>query len=95
MLGFNLDLTGVSPEEWDALITGEEAKDGLTDEEAVPEASGTPVSETGDVWVLGEHKLLCGDANKAQYYGALLGRLVLGAASGDHACRHYFPPARH
>jgi len=72
-LGFNLDLTGFSPEEWDALINGDEAKAGLTDDDAVPEVPETPVSKTGDVWVLGEHKLLCGDATKAQDYAALLG----------------------
>lgn len=72
-LGFNLDLTGFSPDEWDALINGDEAKDGLTDDDAVPEVPETPVSKTGDVWVLGEHKLLCGDATKAQDYAALLG----------------------
>ncbi|MFZ4760974.1 MAG: DNA-methyltransferase, partial [Burkholderiaceae bacterium] len=64
---------GFSPEEWDALINGDEAKDGLTDDDAVPEVPETPVSKTGDVWVLGEHKLLCGDATKAQDYAALLG----------------------
>jgi DNA modification methylase len=72
-LGFNLDLTGFSPEEWDALINGDEAKAGLTDDDAVPEVPETPVSKTGDVWVLGEHKLLCGDATKAPDYSALLG----------------------
>jgi DNA modification methylase len=72
-LGFNLDLTGFSPEEWDALINGDEANDGLTDDDAVPEVPETPVSKTGDVWVLGEHKLLCGDATKAPDYAALLG----------------------
>ena len=72
-LGVNLDLTGFSPEEWDALINGDEAKDGLTDDDAVPEVPETPISKTGDVWVLGEHKLLCGDATKAPDYAALLG----------------------
>jgi DNA modification methylase len=72
-LGFNLDLTGFSPEEWDALINGDEAKDGLTDDDAVPDVPETPVSKTGDIWVLGEHKLLCGDATKAPDYAALLG----------------------
>jgi DNA modification methylase len=72
-LGFNLDLTGFSPEEWDALINGDEAKDGLTDDDAVPEVPETPVSKTGDIWVMGEHKLLCGDATKAQDYATLLG----------------------
>lgn len=72
--GFDLGLTGFSQEEWEALIAGEEAtKDGLTDEDAVPEVSETPISKTGDVWILGEHKLLCGDATKADDFKVLLG----------------------
>lgn len=72
--GFDLGLTGFSPEEWEALIAGEETnKDGLTDDDAVPEVPETPISKTGDLWLLGEHKLLCGDATKADDYKRLLG----------------------
>ncbi len=72
--GFDLGLTGFSPEEWETLIAGDEAtKDGLTDDDAVPEVPETPISKTGDVWLLGDHKLLCGDATKADDYKALLG----------------------
>ena len=72
--GFDLGLTGFSPEEWEALIAGDEAtKDGLTDDDAVPEITETPISNKGDVWLLGEHKLLCGDATKADDYKLLLG----------------------
>jgi hypothetical protein len=35
---------------------------GLTDEDAVPEVAEVPVSAAGDVWQLGDHRLLCGDA---------------------------------
>ena len=67
--GFDLGLTGFSPEEWDALIAGEDAaKDGLTDEDAVPEAPVEPISQAGDIWILGEHKLICGDATKLEHY---------------------------
>ncbi len=72
--GFDLELTGFSAEEWDALINGEESgKEGLTDEDAVPEVTENPISKSGDVWILGEHKVLCGDATKAEDYKALLG----------------------
>jgi len=71
--GFDLELTGFSTEEWEALIAGEETdKDGLTDEDAVPEVVET-ISKPGDLWVLGEHKLLCGDATKLNDYKRLLG----------------------
>ncbi len=72
--GFDLGLTGFSPEEWDALIAGEDTtKDGLTDEDAVPEAPVEPISQAGDIWIIGEHKLICGDATKLEHYQALLG----------------------
>ncbi len=71
--GFDLALTGFSADEWDALIAGDESTEGLTDEDAIPEVTDDPVSQLGDVWLLGEHKLLCGDATKAEDYQALLG----------------------
>ena len=36
--------------------------EGLTDEDAVPEAPEQPVTVEGDVWVLGKHRLMCGDS---------------------------------
>ena len=71
--GFDLELTGFTEDEWDALIAGDEGTEGLTDEDAVPEVTEDPVSQSGDVWLLGEHKILCGDATKAEDYKALLG----------------------
>jgi DNA modification methylase len=60
---FNLDIVGFSAEELEVILAGpEETREGLTDEDAVPEAQETAVSVTGDVWLLGEHRLLCGDA---------------------------------
>ena len=71
--GFDLELTGFTEDEWDALIAGDEGTEGLTDEDAVPEVTEDPVSQPGDVWLLGEHKILCGDATKVEDYKALLG----------------------
>ncbi|WP_297476481.1 site-specific DNA-methyltransferase [Ferrovum sp.] len=72
--GVDLDLTGFSAEEWDVLINGGEPDNsGLTDEDAVPEVQETPISKTGDIWIVGEHKVLCGDATKAGDYKKLLG----------------------
>lgn len=71
--GFDLALTGFTEDEWDKLIAGDESAEGLTDEDAVPEVTDDPVSQPGDIWLLGEHKLLCGDATKAEDYKALLG----------------------
>ena len=71
--GFDLELTGFTEDEWDALIAGDEGTEGLTDEDAVPEVTDDAVTKPGDVWLLGEHKVLCGDATKAEDYKALLG----------------------
>ncbi len=82
--GFDLGLTGFSTEEWEALIAGEEqTKDGLTDDDAVPEVSENPISKPGDLWILGEHKLLCGDATKADDYKTLLGEELVDMTFTD------------
>ncbi len=69
--GFDNLLTGFTQDEIDAL-TPEQIPEGLTDEDAVPEVSETPISRPGDVWIMGPHRLLCGDATVAASYDALL-----------------------
>jgi DNA modification methylase len=59
--GFDLELTGFSLDEL-ADLQIEEVPEGLSDEDAVPEAPGEPVTVEGDVWVLGRHRLMCGDS---------------------------------
>ena len=72
--GFELGLTGFSQDEWERLIEGDLSDEkGLTDEDAVPEVSEHAVAKPGDIWILGDHKLLCGDATKADDFKALLG----------------------
>jgi len=71
--GFNLDITGFDADALAEIMAGEETTvDGNTDEDAVPELSETPISRPGDVWILGEHRLVCGDATQASSYGQLL-----------------------
>jgi DNA modification methylase len=70
-LGIDLDLTGFDADEIDELlerVTGE----GLTDEDSVPEVPQTAVSAPGDLWMLGQHRLLCGDARLAASYQTVL-----------------------
>jgi DNA modification methylase len=59
---FDVSLMGFEDEELARLLAAQEAVEGLTDEDAVPELPETPTSRAGDLWVLGEHKLLVGDA---------------------------------
>ena len=56
-LDFDIDLTGFSIDD----IAPEETE-GLTDEDSVPEVPEEPVSKEGDVWILGKHRLMCGDS---------------------------------
>lgn len=61
---FNLELIGFSQEEIDDLLDlGEEGgKTGLTDDDDAPDVAENPVSRTGDLWILGNHRLMCGDS---------------------------------
>ena len=70
---FNLELMGFDAEEIERLLNGDDDNAGLTDDDAVPEVTDDAVTKPGDVWLLGEHKVICGDATKAEDYKALLG----------------------
>ena len=62
---FDLALTGFSDEEINALLADldePEGEGGSGDEDALPEVQADPVSALGDVWLLGPHRVLCGDA---------------------------------
>lgn len=63
--GFDLDLTGFDKGERDQILIGN-GKDGLTDQDAVPEVPEKAVTQIGDIWTLGDHRLLCGDSTNAQ-----------------------------
>src|SRR5277367_2182253 len=54
---FDVSLLGFEDEELARLLAAQDAAAGLTDEDAVPELPQTPISRTGDLWALGEHKL--------------------------------------
>jgi DNA modification methylase len=60
-LDFNLDLTGFDADELAQLLQPKQVE-GLTDDDAVPEVPDDPVTVEGDVWVLGRHRLMCGDS---------------------------------
>jgi DNA modification methylase len=62
---FNLDLIGFDDEDLARLLAEQEAAQGLTDEDAVPELPETPTSVLGDLWILGSHRLMVGDATNA------------------------------
>ena len=74
---FNVRLIGFDDEELARLLAAQDAADGLTDEDAVPELPETPISAIGNLWILGEHRLLVGDATSP----ADVTRLMAGDAA--------------
>jgi DNA modification methylase len=60
--GFDLTLTGFDDKELDALLNVIEGTDGLTDEDAVPDVPVEPKTKLGDIYILGNHRLMCGDS---------------------------------
>ncbi len=73
--GFDNLLTGFTQDEIDAL-TPEQIPEGLTDEDAVPEVQAEPVSKLGDVWLLGRHRVMCGDSTSIDAVEALMDKEV-------------------
>ena len=69
--GFDNLLTGFTQDEIDAL-TPEQIPEGLTDEDAVPDVQPDPVSKLGDVWLLGKHRVMCGDSTSIDAVEALM-----------------------
>jgi len=73
--GFDLTLTGFDLGEIGNFLA--EPTEGLTDEDAVPDVPAVPVTVEGDVWVLGRHRLMCGDSTSIDHMERLCeGQLV-------------------
>ena len=70
-LGVDLGTMGFEPAEVDQVVKTE--NEGLTDPDEVPEVPAEPVSRKGDLWILGSHRLLCGDSTEAADVAKVLG----------------------
>jgi site-specific DNA-methyltransferase (adenine-specific) len=73
--GFDLELLGFDNKMLDSLLEPE-VKDGLTDEDAVPELPKEPKTKLGDIYILGEHRLMCGDSTSIEAVEKLTDGLV-------------------
>lgn len=69
-LGFDIDLTGFSID--DIVITDDMAAD-ITDEEVEAIAAGPSRVKRGEVWILGRHRLMCGDSTDPEDCKKLVG----------------------
>ncbi len=77
-LDFNLELTGFDLDELHDLLDDESAE-----EVPAPEPPDDPVSQQGDLWVLGNHRLLCGDSSDPASLDRLLGGAVIHLVNTD------------
>jgi DNA modification methylase len=68
--GVDLNLVGFGEEERNALRP-EVVNEGLTDEDAVPETPEEPITKPGDIWILGKHRLMCGDSTSMDHLATL------------------------
>jgi DNA modification methylase len=69
--GVDLNLVGFGEEERDALRP-EVVNEGITDEDAVPETPEEPITKPGDIWILGKHRLMCGDSTSVNAVDKLM-----------------------
>lgn len=72
--GFDVELAGFSEIEVDSLLA--QKTDGLTEPDETPELPNTAVSETGDVWILGKHRIVCGSSTDADVVAKCLNGAV-------------------
>lgn len=94
---FDLDLLGFSDREIEALVRGTplEPTAGDDGEDEVPEAPAEPVTWPGDVWVIGRHRLLCGDCRDPATVARLLDgtKAHLVITSPPYATQREYDPA--
>jgi len=79
--GFDLTLTGFELGEIEALTL--DATEGLTDPDAVPDAPAVPVTVLGDVWLLGRHRLMCGDSTSIDAVERLMDGVTIDLVHTD------------
>ena len=71
-LSFDIEITGFETAEIDMIIDGPTEAKKLDPSDDVPKVETQAVTRTGDLWLLGEHRLLCGDSLKAANYTELM-----------------------
>ncbi len=81
-LELDLSLLGFDKDEL-AQLFGETIAGGLTDPDLIPDPPDEPVTQTGDLWLLGDHRLLCGDASKQQDFDRLLDGAAIHLVNTD------------
>ncbi len=81
-LDFNLDLLGFDPDEL-AKILNPELEQGQCDPDEIPAPPDAAITQTGDLWILGNHRLMCGDSSSPEDLDRLLDGAVIHLANTD------------
>jgi len=79
---FDLDLIGFTPDDL-ARIMNPAVAGGLTDPDDVPEPPDEATTQPGDLWILGDHRLLCSDSSKPEEVDRLLGGAEIHLVNSD------------
>lgn len=69
---FDISLLGFDAEELENILDEPEVTEGLTEDDKVPEVPEQPITALGDVWVLGKHRLMCGDSTSIDAFDSLM-----------------------
>ena len=72
-LSFDLGLIGFDSKDLEELFYVPLSEDGLTDPDNIPDPPAEPITQVGDLWQLGNHRLLCGDSTSTNAMQTLLG----------------------
>ncbi len=81
-MGVDLELLGFSKDDL-AKLLDPGVKDGLTDPDEVPEPPDEAITKPGDLWILGDHRLLCGDSSKPEDVDRLLAGATIQLVNTD------------
>jgi DNA modification methylase len=82
--GFDLQLTGFEEDELaEKLAAAVLGGEGLTDPDEVPEPPDEAITQPGDLWILGDHRLLCGDSSSVADVDSLLGGATIQLVNTD------------
>jgi len=82
--GFDLEVLAFDDEELAKLLSSAQGvTEGLTDPDAIPEPPDEPITQRGDIWVLGNHRLMCGDSGSVEDLDRLLDGAVIDLVNMD------------
>lgn len=83
LMDFDISLLGFDAKELENILNEPETTEGLTEDEEVPDPPEDPITVLGDVWVLGKHRLMCGDSASVNAIDILLAGKTVDAIVTD------------